>query len=327
MPSPPRLLLPHSVVFITTRMEEGLPLIPTDFIKVIIEGILGRAYKKYRIIACHYIFMNNHLHLLLVVEDPDAVAGFMDRLKTETAHAVNRLLGRRKKTVWYDDYDAVPILTVEDCIEKIAYIYTNPQKADLVESIEEYPGVSSWKLYREGKKGFVARWIQRPMISKLPNMAMSLNQQKSFAQTLLKKSKKRVVFRIFPDAWMKCFGITGNEKMSSINKCIIDRIRQLELKHKTDRATAGKTVIGAHRLKVQPIDKPYAPQKFGRRMWCICRDVAIRVAFICSVKELRRQAKLVRKRWLLGDFSLPFPIGLFPPRMARLANSIVGVGC
>ena len=128
MPSPPRLLIPHSVVLITTRMEEGLPLIPAEFIEVIIKGILGRAQKLYPVVACHYIFMNNHLHLILVVTDPDAVAGFMDRLKTELAHAVNRLLGRRKRTVWYDSYDAVPILTLEDCIEKIAYVYTNPQK-------------------------------------------------------------------------------------------------------------------------------------------------------------------------------------------------------
>lgn len=321
MPSPPRILLPGSVVFITTRMQEGLPLIPVEYMRVIVEGILGRAQKLYRVKPCHYTFMSNHFHMMLVVEDPDTVAGFMDRVKTEIAHAVNRLLGRRQRSVWCDGYDATPILTKEDCIEKIAYIYTNPQKAGLVEKIEEYPGISSWGMYMGGKRGFAARWINRSLISKLSKTRMSEEEQKRLARMLIRQAKRRVVFRVYTDAWMDSFEIEEGSRLE-INQEIIDRVRELESEHSAERLLRGSKVLGAEALRRQPIDKPYSPKSFGRRMWCICRDVAVRVSFIQEIKELLRKAREVKARWSLGDFSVSYPLGLFPPRMARLGNLV-----
>ena len=46
--------------------------------------------------------------------------GFMERFKCETAHAVNRLLGRRQVTVWCKGYDSPVILTLDDLVEKLA---------------------------------------------------------------------------------------------------------------------------------------------------------------------------------------------------------------
>ena len=136
MPSPPKILLPKSAVFISTRIQEGLPLVPTCYMQLILQSILARAQSKYKVSVCHFLFMSNHLHMLLVVNNPDEVPAFMDMIKTESAHAINRLLGRRQRTVWCSGYDSPPVLTLEDIILKINYIYTNPQSADLVDTID-----------------------------------------------------------------------------------------------------------------------------------------------------------------------------------------------
>ena len=66
----------------------------------------------------------------------------------------------------------------------------------------------------------------------------------------------------------------------------------------------------------------YAPKKFGKRMWCICSNVPLRVAFINFIKDLRARAKEVKHRWLNGGWMEPFPPGLFPPCLPALANII-----
>jgi hypothetical protein len=43
-------------------------------------------------------------------------------------------------------------------------------------------------------------------------------------------------------------------------------------------------------------------------------------SFISLVRYLRAQARNVRMNWLRGDYSEPFPVGLFPPCQPILAN-------
>src|SRR5688572_22422109 len=126
MPAPPKVILPKRLIFVSTRMETGLPLVCTSYMEAIIWGIIARAQVLYPVKVCAVVVMCNHIHILIAVEDPSDVVGFMDRVKTETSHAINRLLGRRQRTVWCDGYDSSTVLTVNDAIEKFIYLYTNP---------------------------------------------------------------------------------------------------------------------------------------------------------------------------------------------------------
>ena len=114
-----RKYFPHGqVVFISTRTECGLPLVPNALINFCIWGILARAQSIHKVRICHFVFMSNHFHLLMVIEDPQAIPGFMCSVKTETAHMINKLLGRRQRTVWQDGYDSPLLLDAETVIEK-----------------------------------------------------------------------------------------------------------------------------------------------------------------------------------------------------------------
>ena len=73
---------------------------------------------------------------------------------------------------------------------------------------------------------------------------------------------------------------------------------------------------------LQPMDTPYTPKKRGRKMWVICGDITLRKMFISAIKALVEQAKEVYKRWKLGDYSLSYPIGLFPPAQPKVAHRV-----
>lgn len=314
MPSPPRILLQEYPVLITTRVEEGLPFVCNQIIELIIWSTLAKAQALYRIKACHFIFLGNHLHMIVIVQSPDDIAAFMNYLKTESGHAINKLRGRRNRTVWVDGYDAVSILTLEDTIEKIAYIYTNPQKANLVQKIEDYPGVSTWKMFTENRLSIEVPRITRPSIH--PSCSVESLTEESLGKTVL--------FQLFPDAWMALFGIQG-DSTPAINTRIQKRIRALEAEHSAARLRQNKKVLGARRLELQSIDKPYTPSKFSKRMWCICKDIELRKSFINSIKSLIDSARHVYNLWKKGHTTERYPPGMFPPRFPRLVNRFAEV--
>lgn len=321
MPSPPRIVLPGTVVLVSSRVESGLPFVCTVYMKLILRSCLARAQALYPVKICDYLFMGNHLHLLMLVTDPEAIRDFMDRFKTESAHAINRLLGRRKRTVWCDSYDCVPILTLGDVIEKIAYIYTNPQAAGLVDTIEEYPGLSSWAMRSEHRQEEEVPWIRRSTVPKLEAELTREHEQERFARELLSTATKSNTFKLTPDAWLEVFGIREPREVASVHEKILSRIRDLEAKHREERSKSKKSCLGRARLISQPLDLPYEPKKFSKRMWCISSDIDLRVRFINFIKSLIKKAKEVQRRWRLGDF-VPYPTGLFPPTFPRLSNLV-----
>ena len=140
---------PGDVIEISTRITSGLPLVPNEFINLIIEGYLARACAQFDISLNHYLFMANHLHIIFTVKDPDHVQKFVRLIKGRLSHAINKLLGRTKGVVWDEGFDDPKILDIDMLVTRLVYIYLNPAQANLVDSIEQYPGVNSWKYFKE----------------------------------------------------------------------------------------------------------------------------------------------------------------------------------
>ena len=78
--------------------------------------------------------------------------------------------------------------------------------------------------------------------------------------------------------------------------------------------------MGRDRLIAQVFDTTYRPKRSGRRMWCLSEKRSVRVEFIRFFKALMQKARAVRERWKLGDVTVPYPPGLYPPSMPKLAN-------
>ena len=315
MSSPPRILPKKHAVFVTSRTEEGLPFVATEYMNLIIMSVLARAQHLHPVLVCTYCWMGNHLHMVLVVEDPELIAAFMDRIKTELGHAVNRLLGRRNRTVWSADYDSPPILTIEDVLEKIVYTLTNPQAANLIDTIDDYPGVHSWDMFTRDDLSISVPWIQRPMIEQLRRPAVTPAEDAALTERLRTQAECSHTFTLTPFAWLECFNVPTSQR-ERMRARIIALVREREATLRKERTSP---CLGASKLRRQSIAQPYTPKKFSKRMWCICRDKERRRLFINRIKLLVYKARTVYKNWKRGDFSVPYPQELFAPRMPRVA--------
>ncbi len=57
-------------------------------------------------------------------------------------------------------------------------------------------------------------------------------------------------------------------------------------------------------------------------MACLSDDIQQRVDFIDYLKGLYEKAREVFEKWKTGDYAIPFPLGLYPPSMPKLAEPI-----
>ena len=89
--------------------------------------------------------MSDHPHHLLS-HNEGKLEKFFEYFDGQVARALNRFHGRRHQ-VWSRRYSAIPVLDEQTDIARLVYFLTNPQKADLVDKIEQWPGLSSVRLY------------------------------------------------------------------------------------------------------------------------------------------------------------------------------------
>lgn len=314
---------PHkSVLFVTFSVEEGLLLLSNPLCLAMIKSCLARAQFLYPVRICHFLVEATHIHMVLVVTNPDDVCQFVKYFKTESAHMINRLLGRKKRTVWCEGYDSPVVLTFPRAVIAISYLYANPAKDNLEESIDQYPGLSSWDMYQRGELKKNWKRLRRPAFTALPRDSHNLRGYTKYAEQILSSTKKTHTFTLEPDAWMEAFGIEDPVDKATINNSIEKRVQKLEKRAKLKRDTEKKRVIGKERLINQALNTNYRPQRTGTRTWCLTEKRSLRIEFIRFLKDLFDEAREVRKRWFLGDYSQPYPLGLYPPSMPKLAEPL-----
>jgi REP element-mobilizing transposase RayT len=323
MSRPPCILFPQTVVMLTSRVQQGLPFVHTPLMEMILWSALAVAQGLYNVKVISFVMMGNHVHLIALVEDPTELESFMERFKCETAHAVNRLMGRRQITVWNEGYHHPVILTLNDLIEKVAYVYANPVRAHRTDSIDNYLGVSSWQMFTSGVMTKEVFRIRRPFLRPLPKGVLSPGEQQREAQRVMAQAKELLSFTLTPDAWTVAF--PDQMTTEDFNQAVRARVKEIEQEMAAVREKERIALPTKYQVITQPIDVSYFPTTFGQRMWCVCRIVPVRVAFITFIKQLRAQARDVRLAWARGDFSRRFPVGLFPPCLPMLANILPAV--
>ncbi len=310
-----RKYFPHnSIIFCSSRIEEGLPLVCTHNMNFIINGILAKASSMYEVEISHYIFMGNHFHMILRVINPEHVQAFFRYLKTEIAHAVNRMLGRRKRTVWVDRYDSPIILDTDKLKEMLMYLYLNPTKANLVESIDEYPGVSSWRMFKYKIRFERHKKLARNRIKKLPSAALTVSEQKDLVEKF-KAHGREYELKLEP---LKCFEVLGLNQQD-FHQTVIKQIHEEELKLKKERKFEP---LGITNLRRQSMLKEHTPQKHTPKMICLSKDKELRKSLIENFKYLCYLASKVYNQWKLGEVTQKIPPGLYPPRMPSLVSAL-----
>jgi hypothetical protein len=319
----PRKYYPHgAVVFASLSLEQGLLLLANPLCQLIIRSCLARAKFLYPVRLCHFIIEGNHVHMIFVVIDPSDACHFVGHFKAETAHRINQLFGWKKRTIWCEGYDSPVVLSPVRALMCIAYLYANPAKDNLEDSIDKFPGLSSWKMFRKGDLKKDWAYIPRPRYRELSAQAHSLEGYTRVAARLLANADSSHEFELEPDAWLDAFGISEKEEQEKWNQALVKRVRVLEKRARTKREEAGKSPLGRAALLRQKMSFAYKSNRNGKRMWCLSEKKRVRVQFISFLKKLREKAREVYRRWHLGDYSLAYPPGLFPPSQPKLFEPI-----
>ena len=307
MPRNPKVFVRGTLVELTCRIEEGLPFAPNDLIKVLLINVLARAQTYYPVKIVSYVIMGNHIHILIVVEDPKDVPKFVGYLKRESAYYVNRLLGREKHTVWCEGYDSPVILDSETAISRLKYIYLNPVNAGLCMKGSDWPLSSAYE-----RNEIRVKRIPRNKVSKLPSEELTKSEITKLCLNLKYSGEEVYTLKVEPDAWMACFTETMDRNPKELNEYLSKEIEREESRIDRERENPPPKLST---LQVQNIRQEYQPKKFGKRMICLGSSKEIRVKYLGWYKDLCKKLPRFLKKTkeeVISRLS-HYPPGFFAP--------------
>lgn len=317
MPRTPRLFIAGKVYEICFRTEEGLPLVCSEYMTVILRGILAAAFSRYQVELGSFLVMGNHIHMHVRVLDPEQLDDLVCYIKRESSHAINNLLGRQRHTVWAEGYDAVLVLDAEKMIERLAYVFLNVARANLETSIEAYPGLSSWKSLTGETTTLVGRRIPREAIPELRSASPGLSKQQELADALLEEALPEQEVRIDTLAFVTGFNDSRYSDPEKVRAEIIQRVKKQE---QVLAETRERPVIGAMVLRLSSIRAKHAPKKFGKKMWCFGSTKEIRLLYIDWFKEQLKELYNLKKLFSVSEYLKILPPGFFTPGGLLRAN-------
>src|ERR1700748_2792940 len=96
MAYPLRHFEPQTIYFVTSRTAQSRFLMrPSPRANELIGGILARAVRQCEVELFAYVFTSNHFHAMVRAPSPIAMAKFMQRLQSNIAVKVGRLVNWR----------------------------------------------------------------------------------------------------------------------------------------------------------------------------------------------------------------------------------------
>jgi hypothetical protein len=315
----------YEIVF---RARDSIPFPCTMYMKKIIESVLARVQRDAKVILHHYNFEGSHPHMLCTAQDAYQCQRFYGELQKQLTDSIKRLTGKTYLRLWEGRATVSQVSTLDDAINRIAYIYTNPSNDNLVDSIEQYPGVSSWSVFKEATELDACAttehpWIRLPMIPKLPSRVLSMHQDRFFCEKMLEKVKIKHKLNVYLNSWIKIFIKDPTpEQVEVVYNRIISRIKEVEEENRKERVKSGKTVLGAARLRIQPLLKPHTPKKKGRKIFMQSMFKDIRIMLIQEMKMIDALCRKIYQLWKKGDFSMRWPPGTFPPPLPPQASQL-----
>lgn len=323
-----RIIISQEPYTLCLRAKRGLPFAYLQIVKLLLDSALARTQRDTKVTICHYVWMRNHLHMLLIAHDPAQATKFYMEVQKKITDYFKRLLGRAELTLWEERPSFARVLDIEQAIHEISYYYLNPAQANLIEDIKEYPGLSSWGAYQQCAEQCVGAavtsptpWIRQPMIRPLPSLTISQKQDRFLSAKLLEQVKVNHDLTVNPNAWMRCFGITEQLQITAINRQIQDRIIRQHSDLKVTRLRNNIKVVGVNRLITAPISFEHQPKKKSRRIYVLSSDRTARIQYIGFIKRISALCRELYRRARLGEL-VQWPPGVFIPQLPPKASAL-----
>jgi REP element-mobilizing transposase RayT len=310
MPARRKLIQTGAVLELCTRIYSGLPLTAHPSAQTLIKGLLARAQEENPITISHLVFMSNHFHMIVVVEKPEDVCGFMEYFKGQSSRVLGILFGLTGQC-WAERYDSPRILDSQKLIERLVYLYTNPQQANLVDTIDHYPNLSTWELLKAGTLQSSTSVVKHS-IKHLTTLVK--NAGKTFSKyPRLADFKANADLVIDTAAAFRALSVESDEGVKDCFSEVISRVRTQERELINQRKEAGIGVVGKTALiEASPL-KAHRPKKSQPRMLCLATCAKARAGYIQWYNAMDIACREVYELWCEG-IKAAFPAIGFPPR-------------
>lgn len=309
------------------RAKRGIPFVPNELMNFIIRCVLARVQRDFKIVICHHIWNGSHCHIIVVAKDARQLVNFLAETQKKLTEIVKRLLGVPKLNLWEGNGGSkIRVFDIEAIKQRIAYLYANPAQDNLVDSIEQFPGVSSWvefvELKRdiEGKSTNTFPWIRLPSVSRLRTRSLTQHACRKLIEELSEANEELFAFTCYPNAWMKSFGIRTTQQVERINDEIIKLVRDRESNASLERGS--RKVLGVKKLVMQALMQFHIPRKHGRKIIVIASSAKDRAAYLRIVRSFCGRCKDCYRHWLEGDLKIAWPPEAFKPPLPPLLNKL-----
>lgn len=301
------------VLHVTNRTISGLPFVCRLFMSLIIRMLLAKAQTLFQVQICHFQWMGNHFHMILAGRAA-AISLFMGYFQGEVAKYIKLVFPKLYKgAFWCGRFKEQRLCTAMDVMNKIIYIYANPTRANLVKTISDWPGVSSWKMYKEGACDFSACFVTLRNFRKIAKRLPSLKDSKA-VNVLHSMGTDVYNFQLYPNVWKRCFVESKHWSDEYIYNTIMSRIAEREKLLAQERGS--RAVLGTFALRHQAIRQDYEPKSKHKTPFIICHDPELRIRFIQSYREFCLKCRQAWEKWRLGLLDVIFPPGCYRPGMS-----------
>lgn len=153
MGHPIRMFGQHPLWFITVRNFQARRLMtPTrPLVREVSGGVLARAARMYGVKVHGYVFLSNHIHLIIGAQGP-TISTFMQFLLSNLARKLSPLCRSRWwGRFWERRYSAAPILDAESAEARLRYLLSHGVKEGLVARPTEWEGLHCAEQLVDGK--------------------------------------------------------------------------------------------------------------------------------------------------------------------------------
>jgi hypothetical protein len=212
------------------------------------------------------------------------------------------------------------ILDFEAAIRELSYSFLNPCAAHLVDSIDEWPGVTSWAQLFDPSP-IEAFAVYPSHVDALPDRPFHRSDIRTYLDELHGQRLRPLTLSLNPFGFKECFASSRHLTDKQVRERIVSAVRTGEKVYRQERAQLKRHPVGAKALAAQNPYKPFKPQNRGRRVFCISTDSELRRQFIEAYEEF---CKLCKEAWQNHKRGLPaeYPPGAFIPWQPPRANLI-----
>ena len=286
------------MVEVTCRTIQGRFLLkPSRELNSITIGVLGRAQRLYRVDIHAFVFLSNHYHLLVSVEDALQLARFMNYLNSNLAREAGRLHRWREK-FWGRRYQAI-IVSNEDTahIDRLRYVLSHGCKEGLVARPRDWPGAHSIDALLVGK----------------PITGLWFNRTREYSARIRGETPERLEYSTREMVHLAPLPCWQHLSRGAYRRRVTGLVRQIETETANHHSREGTRPLGRKALLDQ--DPHSRPERIKR---------AAAPAFHAATKSVRNDLKAAyawflsayreaSERLRTGDSTANFPEGSFPP--------------